>query len=237
MRDAIWTMLLLLGACQKDGSSGRPPEAGSSRTFLTQVQAVAQRMHTRYAGAQRLEEAIARSDLERARTEAHALSVLDEPDVLPAWRPYFEAVAESARQIEAAGDVRSAAARFAILGLRCASCHDAAAAKVVLAPPAGMGTGHAGMAEHQQAALTMWEGLMAPSDAHWLAGARALSTVPLTMVARAPTPGFEEDIDDVARVRLYARRAQEAQRREDRADVFGTLLGTCAHCHAVLRDR
>jgi cytochrome c553 len=237
MRTTMWSILLFLGACQVDRPSKRPPEAQPVGGFADKVQALVQRMHTRYTGARRLEEAIARSDLERTRLEAHALGVLDEPDVLPIWRPYFEAVAESARQIEAAGDVRAAAGQFAILSLRCAHCHDAAAAKIVLAQPAGAGTGKIGMAEHQQAALTMWEGLMAPSEAHWLAGAQALTTVPLTMVARAATPGFEDDVDDVARIRLYARRGLDAQGRDARADVFGSLLGTCAHCHAVLRDR
>ncbi len=238
MRTPMWSILLMLGSgCQMDSYTGRPPEAQPAGALATQLQALAQRMHARYAGARRLEEAIARSDLERVRLEAHALSILDEPDVLPTWRPYFEAVAESARQVEASGDLRAAAGRFAQLGIRCARCHDAAAAKVVLAPPAPSATGRAGMAEHQQAALAMWEGLMAPSDTHWLAGAEALTTVPLTMVARAATPGFEDDVDDVARVRLYARRALDAKGRDERADVYGSLLGTCAHCHAVLRDR
>jgi hypothetical protein len=234
----MWTILAMLGGgCQMDTYSGRPPETQPAGALAAQIQALSQRMHARYAGARRLEEAIARSDLERTRQEAHALSILDEPDVLPAWRPYFESVAEAARQVEAAGDVRTAAGQFALVGLRCAKCHDAAGAKIVLAPPAGPGTGKPGMAEHQQAALTMWDGLMAPSDAHWFAGAEALTTVPLTMVAQAATPGFAEDGDDVARVRLYARRALDAKGREARADAYGSLLGTCAHCHAVLRDR
>lgn len=234
----MWSCLLLLaGACQSDGHGGRPPEPKTSGTFAAQVQAVAQRMHARYAGAERLEQAIAHSDLDRTRLEAHALSVLDEPDVLPTWLPYFEAVAESARQIEAAPDVRAAAGQFALLGMRCAHCHDASGAKIVLVPPAGAGAGRPSMHEHQQAALTMWEGLMAPSDAHWTAGARALTTVPVTMVARAATPGFPDDGDDVARLRLYAQRALETPRGDARADVFGTLLGTCASCHALLRDR
>lgn len=238
MRTPMWSILVMFGAaCQIDSYSGRPPEAQPAGALATQIQALAQRMHTRYAGARRLEEAIARSDLERTRLEAHALSILDEPDVLPAWQPYFASVAEAARQVEAAGDVRAAAGQFALLGMRCASCHDASGVKLVLAAPAGAGTGRPGMAEHQQAAFAMWEGLMAPSEAHWIAGAEALTTVPLTMVARAATPGFEEDVDDVARVRLYARRALDAQGRQARADVYGSLLGTCAHCHAVLRDR
>ncbi len=238
MRTSLWSILLLLaGACQVDSYSGRPPETQPSGALAAQIQALAQRMHARYAGARRLEEAIARSDLDRTRVEAHAISLLDEPDVLPVWRPYIDAVTDAARQIEAAGDVRAATGLFALLGVQCARCHDAAGAKIELVAPAGAGTGRLGMAEHQQAALNMWDGLVASSDAHWIAGAEALTAVPLTMVARAATPGFEEDVDDVAKVRLYARRALEAKGRTARAEVFGALLGTCAHCHSVLRDR
>ncbi len=237
MRSPMWSLLLFAGACQLETHSERGREAQPSSTFGAKVQALAQRMHARYAGAHRLEEAIARSDLDRAHIEAHALSILDEPEVLPTWQPYFAAVAQAARDVEAAGDVRAAAVQFAMLGTRCAGCHDASGAKIELPAPVAAGSGQPGMLEHQQAALTMWDGLVTSSDVHWLAGAQALTTVPLTMVARAATPGFEEDVDDVARVRLYARRAIDARGRSERAEVFGSLLGTCAHCHAVLRDR
>jgi cytochrome c5 len=57
------------------------------------------------------------------------------------------------------------------------------------------------------------------------------------MVAMSVTPTSDLDVDDVARVRLYARRALAAQSQGARAEVFGQLLETCAHCHATLRDR
>lgn len=237
MSSPLLGVLVLLGACHHETASGGPPPPGSSGGLGAQLQALAQRMHARYGGAQRLEEAIARSDLPRAHTEAHTVSLLDEPDVLPTWRPYFEAVAETARQLETSGDITAAAKLFGTLGVRCAHCHDASGARLVLPPPSVLAAGSATMAEHQKAALEMWEGLMAPSDVHWRAGALALTTVPLTMVAQAVTPSSEQDVDDVAKVRLYARRALDAGDHEARAEVFGSLLATCAHCHALLRDR
>lgn len=83
----------------------------------------------------------------------------------------------------------------------------------------------------------MCQGLIAPSDARWLAGARALTRAPLHIVAQAVTPRSELDVDDVARIRLYARRGEAAASQDARADLFGALLGTCVHCHAVLRHR
>ncbi len=93
------------------------------------------------------------------------------------------------------------------------------------------------MPGHQWAAAQMWRGLIGPSDERWIAGARALATVRLTSVAQSVTPASELDVDDLARIRLYANRALTAKPQEARAELFGTLLTTCTHCHAVLRDR
>jgi cytochrome c553 len=83
----------------------------------------------------------------------------------------------------------------------------------------------------------MWQGLIGPSEERWLAGARALTTVRLTIVAQSATPASKLDLDDLARIRLYATRAATAMPSDARAELFGTLLTTCAHCHAALRDR
>jgi hypothetical protein len=93
------------------------------------------------------------------------------------------------------------------------------------------------MQSHQWAAMQLWEGLIGPSDERWQEGAKALTTVPLNLVARAVTRTSPDDVDDVARVRMFATRALSAQDLGARADVFGKLLAACAHCHAILRDR
>jgi hypothetical protein len=91
------------------------------------------------------------------------------------------------------------------------------------------------MADHQWAAMQIWEGLIGPSDERWRVGATALTTVPLNIVAQAVTPTSPVDVDDVALVRLYATRALTVAPQE-RAALFGTLLAACAHCHSLLRD-
>lgn len=204
------------------------------------IMAAQRRMHQRFESARRIEQSIAFSDLDRAHREAHELATFDEPDVLLTWRPYFDAIRDAARQVELSGSVGDAARRAATLGRRCADCHDAIAARVTFPadarPPDDPRLG-AMMLGHQWAATQMWFGLIGPADDRWLTGARALTTVPLTIVAQGVTPSSELDVDDVARVRLYANRALGAMPREERAELFGTLLATCAHCHAVLRDR
>jgi hypothetical protein len=214
--------------------------ASQPGSLAASIQAAQARMHARFVAARHIQEAIARSDLDRARVEAHDLAKLDEPELLSEWRPYLDNIRDAAHQIELSADVVAAAKLSATLGRRCAQCHEAIAAKITfpkelrpsddpkLAPQ---------MSSHQWAAARMWEGLIGPSDDRWLAGARTLSTAQLTIVAQSVTPTSELDVDDVARVRLYATRAVATKAQDARAETFGTLLATCAHCHAVLRDR
>lgn len=235
-RGLAW--LAVLGACQTD--SFNAPSGTTPDNLAAKLQGAAARMHARFGAARRLEEAIARSDIDRTHEEARSIGALDEPDVLPRWQPYFAAVAETAHEIATAPDVMSAARQAAVLGLRCAQCHTAANARIAFAPepnPADAPRRGPTMAAHHWAAVQMWTGLIGPSDDRWRAGAEALTSVPLTLVAEVASPASDVDVDDVAKVRLQARRALELPAQDVRADIFGSLLATCAHCHATLRDR
>lgn len=226
----------VLGGCHVEEETLVTDRPGS---LAKAISGAHRRMHQRFAAARRVQQAIAFSDLDRARAEAHDLASLEEPDVLLTWRPYFDALRDAANQVELAGNVVDAARLTATLGQRCANCHEAIAARITFPSerrPPGDRKLTTQMLGHQWAAAQMWQGVIGPSDDRWLAGARALTTVPLTMVAQSPTPSSELDIDDVARVRLYANRALTVPQHA-RAELFGTLLATCAHCHAVLRDR
>lgn len=234
---AIVAAVLALSACQIEARDTAP---APGPTLAEAVRAAHLRMHVRFAAAERLELAIAHSDLERARAEARTLAEIDDPDVLPVWRPYLASIREAALQIEAAPGVVGAARLTAKLGRSCARCHEAIGARIVFPaepPPPPDPRLAVQMVSHQWAAAQMWQGLIGPSDARWLAGAHELTRAPLHIVAQAVTPESELDIDDVARIRLYARRAETAGSQSARADLFGTLLATCAHCHSLLRDR
>jgi len=208
--------------------------------FVASVQAAQRRMHARYVSARLMVESIARSDLDAAHSSAHVLASLDEPEALAIWRPYVESIQDAANKVERAGNLGAAARSAAILGIRCANCHIAIKARVSFAreppPPADPKLAQE-MVSHQWAATQMWQGLIAPSDDAWRAGAQALTSAPLAIVAQHGIPTFADDIDDVARVRLYGRRALSAMANDARADLYGDLLATCAHCHQILRDR
>lgn len=232
-------LALALASCQIEA---RDPGVGvgPGRDLADAVVAANHRMHQRFTAAQRLELGVVHGDLAGAHADARELAEIDQPDALARWQPYFASIQDAARQIEDSPGIVGAARLTAALGRRCARCHEAIGARIVF-PAERAPTGDprlvVQMVGHQWAAEQMWQGLIGPSDARWLAGARALSQAPLHIVAQAVTPSSELDVDDVARIRLYARRAEAAGSQDARADLFGAMLGTCAHCHAVLRDR
>lgn len=222
-------LLLLVAACGVEADS-KPASLPES------ARAVQQRMHVRYAAVQQIEQGIVAGNLAAVRSAARTIANLDEPDVLAVWQPYFIAVRDAARDIAAAEDIVVAARRTGELGRQCARCHQATNARVKFRgePKPDEGTRlRDTMAGHQWAAAQMWDGLIGPSDERWTAGALMLQRAPLTLTAESGTLGIA---DDVALVRDYARRATTLRSQADRAELFGQLLATCAHCHATIRD-
>ena len=237
MRLLLLTTLLALG-CQTDHHDDQPKNpAVEMAAFSERVQAADLRMHVRYAASRDIAIQIGVSKLDGAHAAAAIVDAMIEPDLLPVWRPYVEGIRDAAREVETTPDLERAARATSTLGMRCAQCHEASHAPVGFAEtPRPAATGSAGMADHQWAALEMWNGLVGPAPSHWTAGAKALQTLPVNLIAAAP-PLLRGDVDDVARIRMLATRAETAATSEARAHVFGDMLAACAHCHQTLRDR
>lgn len=225
--------LLITVACALAGCEAAADPSG----LADQLIAIRDRMHTRFAATSNIRTAIALGDLERVHAEARVIAQLDEPDMLPQWQPYVANISDAAAQITTSTSTVGAARTLAALGRRCAQCHEAAGAKIAFArvpSPVRDVKLASEMADHQWAAARLWEGLIGPSQPLWLAGANGLADARLAVTAESGELGVA---DDVARVRLLARRAQRARTGDDRAQLFGELLGTCAHCHFTIRDR
>ena len=199
-----------------------------------------QRMHERYAGALAMEDALARGDLDGARVYARVLDVLDEPAILAQWRPYLDDVRVAAHRVALAKSPDVAADATAAVGRACARCHEAMKAHVTFPATARPTIDRPRLATqmtaHHWAAVRMWEGLIGPSDDRWILGADGLTAMPSNILAQAVTSG-RDDGDDIARIKLYATRALATPGQDARAELFGRILTTCAHCHAELRDR
>ncbi len=237
----VSAFLAVVAACAAETHDKAPPLPASESPSLSEtVRAADRRMHDRFVFASQIERELAGGNLELARASAHVIAQLEEPDALPIWQPFLATTRDAARQIERAEDLAAAATATGLLGLRCAQCHQAIAAKVVFRetpqPPRDTKLATQ-MLGHQWATEMMWQGVIGPAPERWTRGAELLATVPLNIVAQAVTPSFQGDVDDVARVRMFARRAATMTTTEQRAELFGTMLGTCAHCHSMLRDR
>ena len=217
-------------------------DTGPDRDLVQQMIEIRGHMHARFAATNDIRVAIAAGDIGRTQAEARIVADLDEPGILPEWKPYVDNVRAAALQITQCEDTISAAKQLATLGWRCAQCHEAVpgartAFPKVPSPPSDRRLA-ATMAGHEWAIARMWEGLIGPSTERWNDGASALGKAPLTITADGDVPGHELGIaDDVARIRLLATRAGKAKTTFDRADIYGQLLATCANCHHTIRDR
>lgn len=239
MRSSWILVVIALAGCESRAAPQRRDEPFDS--LVKKVIETKHRMHQRFVATDTIRTAISLGDTESARAAARTIETLDEPEILPEWRPYLADLRAAAAQVAVATDPVTEAKAFALVGLRCAQCHQASAARIAFPTvpgPRDKPQVAGQMAAHAWAAARMWEGLIGPSPVLWRAGAESLSDARLTIVADGDVPGHELGIgDDVARVRLLATRAKSVDTLEDRAEIYGEVLATCVRCHAAIRDR
>lgn len=216
------------------GCASPPPPAPAVPSYAASVQAAIDRMHVRYAAALDLETAIALGDLARVHADARTIDVLVEPGAVGSSRGMIELVRDRAHRVAISDSVDTAGERAAEMANACAQCHQATHATVryVEPPPPPDDV----MQHHQWAGRQMWEGLIAPNDELWRAGAAGLSAMPRSLLANVATRSQSDDVDDVTRIERDARRALEMPAQDARATLLGHILASCAHCHAAMRD-
>ena len=153
------------------------------------------------------------------------------------WMQGVAKLQAAARLTSDAETLETAASGVAAMARVCGECHVEQAAKLSYTPPTlshytPMSDEVEGrMLRHFSAAQRMWEGLVLPSDTAWLAGATALSHAPVTAPKlHAPArPGFAQALTSL---RELGARATRAATLDERTNLYGLLLATCAHCHA-----
>jgi cytochrome c553 len=91
------------------------------------------------------------------------------------------------------------------------------------------------MLQHFWGADRMWDGLIAPSDTSWRAGAQALADPaayePL-LGAAGTRQGDAQTL--AASLRALGARASGAASQDEREAVYGEVLATCTGCHQLL---
>lgn len=194
------------------------------------------RMPSHFADLFEVHSALIRGSVVDARTAA-AQIVAERPSVmLESWAPYLYATRDAATALSIAVDLSAASSSAAELARSCGACHAAQAARLsrtLVSPPSmDAGDDRATMRRHEWAFERLWESLVLPSDASWKAGVDAFVELP----ACADDLSGEQDGEAIRRARETVRSHEQAARNattlEERAQIYGALLPTCASCHA-----
>lgn len=227
--------LMLSGvACQT--ANGSDPEPEPPRTPHHEV-AVALHMRASYGELRNAEHALVRGDFMTAKVSARAIArAPDDPGLLE-WRHRVTYVRELANEVATAPDLDAALRALPAVAVACAECHVATGrwpklAQTPAAPP-DRGDTVARMARHQWAVDRMWEGMIAGDDHAWREG--------LTVLAATPPP--QPTTDRIAagavlqQAAVTALQHQYIDTLDDRAAEYGTMLVSCARCHAAAGAR
>lgn len=222
LRALFLTAPLTLAAC---AGGPDPDTAAPSHMFA----------HFMQVGA--IQSAVVNGDVDATRAPARWLASHEDADFPADAQPALEQMRAEARVLLAQSELTDVARSVARMGMACGTCHRVTdgGPEIRLSeapPPSNAPDQH--MARHVWALDRMWEGLIAPSDAAWRAGAAALVNAPLRFGAGDQAAQADEL---AAKVHQIAESARNAASDRERADVYGELLQSCALCHEFLGMR
>jgi hypothetical protein len=176
--------------------------------------------------------------LEGTRQPANWLATHERLAELPAsFEPFVEFMRSSARQVEKAEDLGTAAAAVSLMAQNCGNCHRASHMDIEFgfdALPAQWSDSETHMQRHQWAMDRLWEGLIGPSDAAWTRGTNMLAEEPLHAADVSDNVTVEEArvLENIARqVHELGAAGAGLTALNDRSQVYGRILGLCADCH------
>jgi hypothetical protein len=181
-------------------------------------------------------DSIADGNLEVIRAPLMELANYRYDTVAPGgWMKGIAQLQAAARLTAQAQTLPAAATGIATMGRLCGQCHrEHGGPKVprqtpdTSTPSSDRLSGR--MLRHTWAMARLWEGLIAPSDDAWRAGADALAHAPIAAPETAQRlPQAFVNIFGV--VRQLGVKASRAEADEPRAAVFAELLFTCSQCH------
>ena len=201
---------------------------------------LAEFMKTHFAHAEDMRDAIVNGDFvtlhDRARALAEPVPVADLPE---AWDEHLGAIRATARNIVGEYSPEKAAIGFANLAQTCANCHQMTGSSLPIAtypiPPADADI-QTHMLRHAWAAARMWEGLIAPSDERWEAGAKIVAAEPLepkTYLGKSGPASLAAMGENLHRIGINA---VSTKTQTDRARIYADFIGKCSTCHGAVRN-
>jgi len=219
LRVLLLTAPLTFAAC---GGGPNPETAAPSHMFA----------HFMQVGV--IQSAVVNGDVDGTRRPARWLANHQDPQFPAAAQPALEQMRAEARVMLAQTELVDVARSLARMGTACGSCHQITNGgpdvRLSEAPPL-TGAPDQHMSRHVWALDRLWEGLIAPSNAAWRAGASALVDAPLHFTAGQQS---EQANEVAAKVHELAATARSATDEKERARVYGELLQTCYLCHEAI---
>lgn len=179
---------------------------------------------------------IVAGDLENARTAMQDLAAYEyPPDLSRRWGRELSELEAAARTAGHATTLEEGALGVANVARICGTCHAASGGgpATVVARPEHFSkyaedsfTGR--MYRHLWGAEQLWQGITAPSEPAWEAGAAAIRESPAAMERELPAK-FGAALE---KLRSLSTSAGAPQSVEQRTGLYAELLSTCATCHA-----
>lgn len=157
--------------------------------------------------------------------------------IQPGWKTPLKALETAAKRFGQSPDLPAAATALGDIGVACASCHKRGAGpKIEVGTPPADDKAVAGqMKRHGWATDRLWDGLYGPSDAAWKAGADTLAgqKFPEEVLKKGGVHARSSANNFSALVATAASK----KRAEERAQLYASLLETCAGCHMAIRKK
>ncbi len=235
----VLSLILGLGLVAGCGSSQQAEEpAGEASGGGEDASTLRGHMSANFNLALTARDGVIAGSMIQAREAAVQLAEQDYSVLLPPnWMPGVERMQSAARELTGAEDVASAAGSVAELAAACGACHAERGLDLSSSHPSpARDFGEAEdmrerMQRHQRAADNFWYGLSVPSDGAWQQAAQMLLDAPMSPTDEEGKAVRQELASRVDAVRAIAQRALEAKGEQDRVQVYGELLSTCASCH------
>jgi len=235
---SVWAVLALaaaLGCTEKSApepsapaTPPATPEAPSAKAETPADAAphedVKSHMVNHFARALAIKDAVIKGDLPATREPAKWLAEHGAPPDSPdEWVPFITELRQVAAGADEAKDITAVAAALSRVAVVCGRCHTENKIRVETKSAAKPGADQQ-MLLHAWATDQMWEGLVIPDQARWLAG--------LETLADGANLFPKEQVKLGKDLAALAKSGKEAQDDLAKATIFGKIMATCASCHA-----
>ncbi len=214
----------------------------SAETEESQEQSRVTDMHLHFDDVNAIQLALISGNLVRTRELAKKVRIGFSGEAPHGWAPFIERSVASAEMLEVTTDLGMAARLAGTMAGTCGDCHRAQDVMVVdheaVAPPRDEDRFSDFMIQHRWAADRMWEGLIGPSDAAWIAGAEALKTTELSADDVGERLVLTPEIEILlAQIRSDATAAASINGAAARQALYGSFLAGCASCHRDMMNQ